>query len=60
MRASFLMCRPDYYGIDYVINPWMKIAIQPDPEKARVQWDKLVAILEDKLKCDSDIVHFHP
>ncbi len=23
MTAHFLMCRPDYFAVDYVINPWM-------------------------------------
>src|SRR5689334_5786322 len=23
-RVKFLMCRPDYFGVDYVINPWME------------------------------------
>ena len=23
--AQILMCRPDYYGIYYEINPWMSI-----------------------------------
>lgn len=45
------MCRPDHYGIDYEINPWMDRTIQPDKEKALVQWTSLVSILEERLKC---------
>lgn len=46
------MCRPDYYGIDYEINPWMDRAVQPDKEKAFVQWNNLVSILKEELGCN--------
>lgn len=41
------MCPPDYYGIEYEINPWMSRSRASDAEKARGQWrllhDALVA-----------------
>ncbi len=36
-----LMCRPDHYDIEYVINPWMNMHNQPDPKKALDQWNEL-------------------
>ncbi len=36
-----LMCRPLYFTVDYVINPWMKPG-SADTKKALVQWDNLV------------------
>lgn len=36
-----LMCPPDYYGIEYEINPWMDRRIGSDPERSRLQWSAL-------------------
>lgn len=36
-----LMCRPDYYAIEYEINPWMKKERGSDPKKALHQWEAL-------------------
>lgn len=36
-----LMCEPDYYGIEYEINPWMSRAHGSTPERARAQWQRL-------------------
>lgn len=41
-----LMCFPDYYGVEYEINPWMNVSHQPDIELARAQWK----MLEKELK----------
>jgi len=41
-----LMCPPDYYGIEYEINPWMNRARGSDPAEARAQWTGLRAKLE--------------
>jgi N-dimethylarginine dimethylaminohydrolase len=35
------MCPPDYYGIHYVINPWMDVARQADLPVAVDQWRRL-------------------
>ena len=35
------MCRPDHYGIEYEINPWMRVAVQVDHALAQAQWDAL-------------------
>jgi N-dimethylarginine dimethylaminohydrolase len=39
------MCPPDYYGIEYEINPWMSRSRQADRETAARQWTGLVEIL---------------
>src|SRR4051812_35146191 len=36
-----LMCPPDYYGIEYEINPWMSRSRGSSPDKARGQWQRL-------------------
>lgn len=40
-RARILMCPPDYYGIEYEINPWMSRLRGSTPERARQQWQNL-------------------
>jgi N-dimethylarginine dimethylaminohydrolase len=35
------MCPPDYYGIEYEINPWMSRSRGSTPERARRQWQAL-------------------
>jgi N-dimethylarginine dimethylaminohydrolase len=39
------MCAPDYYGIEYEINPWMSRSRGSTPEKAHRQWDNLYQTL---------------
>ncbi len=41
MPPRILMCPPDYYGIEYEINPWMSRSRGSVPERARRQWDSL-------------------
>jgi N-dimethylarginine dimethylaminohydrolase len=36
-----LMCPPDYYGIEYEINPWMSRQRGAAKERARAQWQRL-------------------
>jgi len=43
------MCPPDYFGIEYEINPWMNIHQGTDQELARRQWQRLSQTL-----CDLD------
>ena len=38
-----LMCPPDFYGIEYEINPWMSRQRQADQMLAIEQWEGLVA-----------------
>jgi N-dimethylarginine dimethylaminohydrolase len=40
------MCPPDYYGIEYEINPWMDRRRQVDHQRAVRQWSELRRLLE--------------
>lgn len=40
------MCPPDFYGIEYEINPWMSRQRQSDSAVAREQWAALKLLLE--------------
>lgn len=41
-RRRFLMCRPEYYDVCYVINPWMEGNVHKAwLERATAQWHKL-------------------
>lgn len=39
------MCPPDFYGIEYEINPWMSRSRASDDELARAQWKALFELL---------------
>jgi N-dimethylarginine dimethylaminohydrolase len=45
-EARILMCSPEYYGIEYEINPWMNRQRQAEPRLAREQWTALRAALQ--------------
>ena len=41
----YLMCPPVHFGVLYEINPWMHSEVRVDRDRARAQWDGLVATL---------------
>jgi N-dimethylarginine dimethylaminohydrolase len=41
----FLVCPPEHFGVLYEINPWMHREVRVDRDRARSQWDGLVANL---------------
>jgi N-dimethylarginine dimethylaminohydrolase len=45
-QPRILMCPPDYYGIEYEINPWMSRSRGSSPERAHAQWHALHQVLE--------------
>ncbi|HVJ67846.1 MAG TPA: amidinotransferase, partial [Caulifigura sp.] len=45
-RPTILMCPPDYYGIEYEINPWMSRSHAANVETAQRQWSGLKSLLE--------------
>ncbi len=47
--GRLLICSPDYYGIEYEINPWMRVSNAADPQKARDQWVQLIRVLEEEV-----------
>jgi N-dimethylarginine dimethylaminohydrolase len=38
---ALLMCRPEFFGIEYEINPWMHVAVEVDHERAVAEWEEL-------------------
>ncbi len=44
--AHILMCPPDFYGIEYEINPWMDRRRQSHHQLAVQQWNRLQEILQ--------------
>ena len=48
---ELLLCPPDYYGIEYEINPWMNRARGADVALAQKQWKQLHAQLSS-LDCE--------
>lgn len=47
-----LLCKPQYFAIDYEINPWMNIKHGADSQLAMRQWQKLRQTIVD---CGEDI-----
>jgi len=45
--TTYVAVRPDHFRVDYRINPFMDPTVQPDPGRAREQWDGLVATIEE-------------
>lgn len=46
-RPTYLMCPPEWYDVDYVINPWMAGNLhQPSRDAAFMQWKSLYQELQ--------------
>ena len=56
---ELLLCPPDYYGIEYEINPWMSRARGAEAAIAQKQWEQLHATLS-KLDCKVDLIAPQP
>lgn len=54
--ATLLMCRPDYYGIEYEINPWMSRRRPADPRRAARQWQRLYSVLTRQLGAAVELI----
>ncbi len=47
MNSSLLMCTPEYFGVQYVINPWMQNQMgQVDPDRAHHQWKSFYQLIQ--------------
>ena len=47
-QPRFLMCPPQYFGVEYVINPWMNGQVHgTDRQLVTSQWSTLQAILKE-------------
>jgi N-dimethylarginine dimethylaminohydrolase len=55
-KPKILMCPPRYYGIYYVINPWMDIRKDADNTRANRQWADLYELLTNKLSCSVSLI----
>jgi N-dimethylarginine dimethylaminohydrolase len=44
-RPTILMCPPDFYGIEYEINPWMSRDVPSDSARSHEQWKALHNLL---------------
>lgn len=45
----FLMCPPDHYEVDYVINPWMEGNVQRSSrDRAASEWQHLYHLIKDR------------
>jgi N-dimethylarginine dimethylaminohydrolase len=44
--SRLLVCPPDYFGIEYEINPWMRLSNRVDHERAVRQWHELMRVLD--------------
>jgi N-dimethylarginine dimethylaminohydrolase len=47
--SRLLVCPPEYFRIDYEINPWMRVSNVVDPERARTQWSGLMKVLAEEV-----------
>ncbi|HMC25555.1 MAG TPA: hypothetical protein VKH14_08785, partial [Candidatus Udaeobacter sp.] len=56
---ELLLCPPDYYGIEYEINPWMSRAHGAEAALAQKQWKELHGRLSN-LDCDVHLISPQP
>jgi len=47
--SRLLVCPPDFFGIEYEINPWMRLTNHVDHGRAVRQWHALMRVLEKDL-----------
>ncbi|WP_430498943.1 dimethylargininase [Micromonospora trifolii] len=40
-KRTYLMCSPEYFAVEYAINPWMDVTTPVDRDLAVKQWDRL-------------------
>lgn len=58
-QAKYLMCKPTYFDIEYVINPWMNLSNKVNKEKAHKEWDNLYKLLKS-LKVEVELIDPQP
>ena len=44
--SRLLVCPPDYFAIEYEINPWMRRSNTVNSDEAVRQWHHLMQVLE--------------
>ena len=50
------MCRPEYFGVEYEINPWMRISNASDSSRCLTQWQALVQVLNQDLGVEIELI----
>jgi N-dimethylarginine dimethylaminohydrolase len=60
MNTSLFMCRPDHFGIEYEINPWMSLERQADRALASEQWEALYEFLRNELLLTVQLIEPQP
>jgi N-dimethylarginine dimethylaminohydrolase len=58
--SRFLMCPPDYFGVEYVINPWMRGNLGKVTGSAAVQWNALYRLLTETLSVTVELATPQP
>ena len=48
--SRLLVCPPDFFGIEYEINPWMRLSNRVDHDQAVRQWQELMNVFERDLQ----------
>jgi N-dimethylarginine dimethylaminohydrolase len=54
------MCRPEFYGIKYEINPWMDVNRQTLTSRAQKQWQELYRIITEVLGQTVELIQPQP
>ena len=47
--SRLLVCPPDFFGIEYEINPWMRLSNRVNHERAVEQWHELMSVFDRDL-----------
>lgn len=55
-KPTILMCPPDYFTVEYAINPWMEEAPPCDEELAKRQWENLYKAITEGAGADVEIL----
>ena len=51
-KPAILMCPPDYFTVEYAINPWMENAAPCDVDLAKRQWENLYNAITNQAGAD--------
>lgn len=46
--SRLLVCPPNYFAVEYEINPWMRLSNRVNRERAQAQWHTLMKTLEEQ------------
>lgn len=56
----FLMCSPNYFNIEYEINPWMSRSRQANGPRSQEQWEKLFRLLTEQVGAHIELIEPQP